>query len=287
MDDIQIFSSPAFGKIRTQMSASGEPLFCASDICTALGYANPRDAVAKHVEEGDVAKRDAWVETGVKADGTPAIRQTEMTFVNESGLYSLIFGSKLESAKGFKRWITSEVLPTIRKTGGYMVARTDESAEEVMARALLIAQDTLQRRDERIKMLESENQEQQQLLLAQGEQITEMQGEINKMLPKVSYYDQILNSKSTVTTTQIAQDYGMSAKKFNILLRNLKIQRKVGGQWILYSPYNTMGYVHSETFIPEGSTSGKVVMVSRWTQRGRLFLYEILKKDGVLPLIEQ
>lgn len=130
-------------------------------------------------------------------------------------------------------------------------------------------------------------EKQQKLLVAQTEQIRDL-NEVNaEMRIKVSYYDQILASKSTVTTTQIAQDYGMSAKKFNIELRNLKIQRKVGGQWILYAPYNTMGYVHSETFIPECSTTGKVVMVTKWTQKGRLFLYEILKQKGVLPLIER
>lgn len=287
MNTIQIFSNPAFGEVRIQIGASNEPLFCASDVCSALGYSNGRDAVAKHVDDPDVAKRDAWVETGKKTDGTPALRQTEMTFVNESGLYSLIFGSKLESAKAFKRWVTSEVLPSIRKQGGYMAAKADESAEEVMARALLIAQQTLQRRNERIKALESENRKQTQLLVAQSEQIKDLNETNAEMRVKVSYYDQILNSKSTVTTTQIAQDYGMSAKKFNIMLRNLKIQRKVGGQWILYSPYNTMGYVHSETFVPDGSVSGKVVMISRWTQKGRLFLYEILKKNDVYPLIER
>lgn len=130
-------------------------------------------------------------------------------------------------------------------------------------------------------------EEQQKLLVAQNEQIRDLNEANAEMRVKVSYYDQILASKSTVTTTQIAQDYGMSAKKFNIELRNLKIQRKVGGQWILYAPYNTMGYVHSETFIPECFTTGKVVMVTKWTQRGRLFLYEILKKKGVLPLIER
>lgn len=130
-------------------------------------------------------------------------------------------------------------------------------------------------------------EEQQKLLLAQGEQIAEKDRAIAELHERTSYLDQILNSKSTVTTTQIAQDYGMSAKKFNIELRNLKIQRKVGGQWILYAPYNTMGYVHSETFIPECSTTGKVVMTTKWTQKGRLFLYETLKKKGVLPLIER
>ncbi len=130
-------------------------------------------------------------------------------------------------------------------------------------------------------------EEQQKLLVAQNEQLRDLNEANAEMRVKVSYYDQILASKSTVTTTQIAQDYGMSAKKFNIELRNLKIQRKVGGQWILYAPYNTMGYVHSETFIPECSTTGKVVMTTKWTQKGRLFLYETLKKKGILPLIER
>lgn len=101
------------------MGASGEPLFCASDVCSALGYVNSRKAIADHVDEGDVTKRDTWVETGRKADGTTAFRQTEMVYINESGLYSLIFGSKLESAKSFKQWVTREVLPSIRKTGSY------------------------------------------------------------------------------------------------------------------------------------------------------------------------
>lgn len=130
-------------------------------------------------------------------------------------------------------------------------------------------------------------EEQQKLLVAQGQTIADQNAAIAELHERTSYLDQILNSKSTVTTTQIAQDYGMSAKKFNIELRNLKIQRKVGGQWILYAPYNTMGYVHSETFIPECSTTGKVIMVSKWTQKGRLFLYETLKKNGTLPLIER
>lgn len=130
-------------------------------------------------------------------------------------------------------------------------------------------------------------EEQQKLIIAQGQTISDLNEANDEMRVKVSYYDRILASKSTVTTTQIAQDYGMSAKKFNIELRNLKIQRKVGGQWILYSPYNTMGYVHSETFVPEKSTTGKAIMLTRWTQKGRLFLYEKLKKNNILPLIEQ
>ncbi len=129
-------------------------------------------------------------------------------------------------------------------------------------------------------------EEQQKLLLAQGQTIADQNMAIAELHQRTSYLDQILASKSTVTTTQIAQDYGMSAKKFNVELRSLRIQRKVGRQWILYAPYNTMGYVHSDTFIPD-KTNGKVVMNTKWTQKGRLFLYETLKEKGIIPLIEQ
>lgn len=121
--------------------------------------------------------------------------------------------------------------------------------------------------------------------MAQGAAIEEKDKAIADLSEKNSYLDEILQNPSTVLTTQIAADYGMSAKKFNQKLADMKIQRKVGGQWILYAPYNTMGYVHSETFIPKGSD--KVVMLTRWRQKGRLFLYEELKKLKILPLIER
>lgn len=105
MNEIQIFNSPQFGEIRTATYDNNEPLFCAADVCKALGYTNPRKAIADHSEQEDVTKRDTPTQGGIQ----------QMTFVNESGLYSLIFGSKLESAKQFKRWVTSEVLPEIRK----------------------------------------------------------------------------------------------------------------------------------------------------------------------------
>lgn len=168
-----------------------------------------------------------------------------------------------------------------------MVAKADESAEEVMARALLIAQQTLQRRDERIKSLENENQEQQQLLLAQGSQITEMQGAITEMQPKTNYCDIILKSPSTVTVTQIAQDYGMSAKAFNKLLHTIGVQRKVGRQWVLYAKYIANGYVQSHTEPMKNSSQGRTFTYSRWTQKGRIFLYHELRNRNVLPVIEQ
>ena len=131
-------------------------------------------------------------------------------------------------------------------------------------------------------------EEQQRQLEANSKEIVELNGAIAEMEPKVTYVDMILASKETVTTTQIAQDYGQSAKAFNVLLRNFGVQHKVGGQWVLYAKHLPFGYVQSDTFkiVHKNGTNG-TVMHTKWTQKGRLFLYDELKKHNVIPLIEQ
>lgn len=278
MTDIQIFSNPQFGEIRTLADEANEPMFCASDVCKALGYANPRDAISRHVDEGDVAKRDTPTTSGVQT----------MTFVNESGLYSLIFGSKLDSAKAFKKWVTSEVLPSIRRSGGYMVAKADETPEELMARCIVVANETINRRNKRIKALEAENSSQSAMIAEQHKEIASLMEAVEEMKPKVSYYETILASKELMTTTQIALDYGMSAQKLNNLLHQFGIQYKVKDQWILYSKYAQNGYVHSIP-IEITRTNGRreTKNNTQWRQKGRLFIYDTLKERGILPLIEQ
>ena len=174
------------------------------------------------------------------------LRQTNI--INESGLYSLILSSKLESARRFKRWVTSEVLPAIRRNGRYELEQQN-------------------------RLLESRN--------ALLEEISAQQK------PLTDYARNILSSTQTVTITQIAQDYGFSAVRFNELLMRLRIQHKVGGQWILYSPYLTKGYVQSfSSYFVMSDGEVQVKVHTRWTQSGRLFLYEELKKASILPLIE-
>lgn len=266
MNEIQIFNSPQFGEIRTATDDNNEPLFCAADVCKALGYVNGRDAISKHVDDPDVAKRDAWVTTGTKADGSEAKRQTLMTFVNESGLYSLIFGSKLESAKQFKRWVTSEVLPEIRKNGGYIRGNVDETPEELMARALAVAKQTLERVERERQQLANTNESQRIQLGIQDE-------EIKKAAPKVAYYDKVMQSNCTMTTTQIANGLGMPCHRLNKLLRDAGIQYKQSGQWLLRSPYTDFGLhaVRTQTYTHADGSIG-TSQYTVWNERGKRFI---------------
>lgn len=186
MNKIKIFENPAFGKIRTA-GTSEEPLFCAADVCKALGYANGRDAVTKHVDYPDVAKCDIGVVTGKRADGSDAIQFVTMTFVNESGLYALIFGSTMPQAKSFKHWVTSEILPSIRKTGKYGLPQT-------FAEALRLAAE----QQEKIER-------QQKALQESAHEIVVLNGVVMQMQPKVTFADAIVGSKASCLVGELAK----------------------------------------------------------------------------------
>ena len=241
MEDIVIFENQEFGAIRTMSDEQGNPLFCAKDVCDALGYDQARKAVQRHVDEGDGTKHTLIDSLG---------RKQQATFINESGLYSLILSSKLESAKRFKHWVTSEVLPSIRKQGGYMVARPDESDEVILARALQIMQATIQRRDEQIA----------------------------KLQPKADYADQVLESVDCFTTTQIAKGMGMTANELNRILCNKGIQYGQSGQYMLYAPYARQGLAQNRTktfYDLFGTLHTSTQLV--WTERGKEFIYKTLR----------
>jgi anti-repressor protein len=269
MNEIKIFDNAAFGQIRTA-GTSEEPLFCLADVCRAVELANP-SSVKGRLDKEDVQLIDLHalnITEGIKV-GNPMA-----TFVTESGFYDVILYSKSTKVKPFRKWITSEVLPSIRKTGKY---ETTFSVPKSFSEALMLAA----KQQERIELQEKELKQNAIEMLTLTEKVSEMQ-------PKVTYYDRILASKETLTVTQVAQDYGMSAKKFNILLRDLGIQHKVNGQWILYAKYLQRGYVHSYAVqIQHTDGSYTVKNCTEWTINGRLFLYEELKKHGLMPLIEQ
>lgn len=263
MNELKIFESPEFGTIRS-LELNGEPWFVGKDVAEVLGYREPRSAISKKVDEDD---------RGVAKMETPSGIQ-EMTIINESGLYSLILSSKLPTAKAFKRWVTSEVLPAIRKTGGYIPTTPQMSEQEIMAKAVQISMATIAQQKDAILALESRNAMQEQI--------------IHEMQPKADYTDMILQSKSVVNINQIAKDYGMTAQEMNKILHEIGVQYKQGGQWLLYKAYHSYGYTHSETFnITHRDGTPDVVMNTKWTQKGRLFLYEKLKEFGYLPMIEQ
>lgn len=273
---IQIFSNPQFGEIRTAGTAEN-PMFCLADVCNSLGLS--AKGVNQRLDDEVISNYPIKDSLG---------REQQMLFVNEDGLYDVILDSRKPEAKKFRKWVTGEVLPSIRKTGGYIAATNDMTDEEIMAKALLVAQSTIERRDQRIKELETANKQQQARLEQASCQISEMSKDIDVMKPKAEYYDMILNNKSTVLTTSIAQDYGMTAIAFNKVLADLGIQRKVAGQWILYTQYIKKGYMQSKPItITRRSGMKEVKYNSEWTQSGRIFLYDILKKNGILPMIER
>lgn len=261
MNELKIFENPEFGEIRT-IEIDGKPYFCGSDVAKALGYAKPRNAINQHCKGA--------LKQGVLTNGG----MQEMSFIPEGDIFRLVVHSKLPDAERFEVWVFDDVLPTIRRTGGYIPTTPQMSEQEIMAKAVQISMATIAQQKDVILALESRNAIQEQI--------------IHEMQPKADYTDMILQSKSVVNINQIAKDYGMTAQEMNKILHEIGIQYKQGGQWLLYKKYHSNGYTHSETFnITHRDGTPDVVMNTKWTQKGRLFLYEKLKEYGYLPMIER
>lgn len=247
MQELQTFNFEDL-PVRT-ITVDEETYFVGNDVAQILGYEDYRGAINKKVDTEDK----------LRSQIDYAGQKRSVTLINESGLYSLIFSSKLESAKRFKRWVTSEVLPAIRKHGIYA---TDNVIEQ-----------TLKDPDYIITVLTEYKKEKEQNLL--------LQQEIGELKPKADYVDEILKSTGTLATTQIAADYGISAQKSNKLLHEARLQRKVNKQWVLYSEHMGKSYTESDT-IPIVRSDGRedTVLQTRWTQKGRLKIHEIMTDFG-------
>ena len=326
---VAVFENPEFGTVRTATDEKGEPWFCAKDLCDVLGYKNSSCAVNQHVRSSDVAKRYvarlAKNRFGV-CEGKMQVVQ--MIFVNESGFYALVLGSKLPSAVKFKDWVTSVVLPQIRKTGGYIPVKEGESEEETIRNAEEILRATLKEKEmlleqqrklleeSRIQLAESRTQlEKNKVMLAQqvkligeqdveirrlngvvdeqvvdiarkGENIIHLEHQVDGLMPKAIYSDNVLDSVSCFTTTQVAKELGVTAQELNRSLCALHIQYYQSGQYMLYAEYAHMGLAKSRTrynaFLDPNCDGRKEKMGKAvthtylvWTEKGRKFIHDL------------
>jgi prophage antirepressor-like protein len=246
------FISKDFGAIRA-VEIGGQPWFVGKDVASVLGYGRPTKAIQDHIDDEDKDKIPIQDSIG---------RMRDTPIINESGLYCLILSSKLPSAKAFKRWVTAEVLPSLRKHSAYISEETLRQMQE----------DT-EFTDRLLEKLAVEQAKNGALL-----------DFISKSAQKVRYYDSVLQSKSAIQASIIAKDYGMSPASFNDLLHSIGVQYKIGRTWLLYSGLANKGYTVSRT---KPINDMETATFTCWTEKGRRFLYDVLKWYGILPLSER
>ena len=264
----QVFNHPQFGEICTVQQEEGKVLFKANDVARSLGYAEAAKAVRTHCK--GVSVLDTPIENQY---GTVVMQPTK--FISESDVYRLVMRSKLPEAEKFQDWVCEEVLPAIRKDGAYLSEKALQRAVTDPEFFIGLANAIRKEKEQRLE-IESCCTEQQLLIDRQKETIEELG-------KRSAYAETVLQNKDLVDITQIAQDYGLSGRRLNAILHEKRVQYKSGKQWILYAPYKGNGYVGSETSQLE---NGKTVMRTRWTQKGRLFINDLLKADGILQVHE-
>ena len=326
---VAVFENPEFGMVRTTINKKGEPWFCAKDLCDVLGYKKASEAVRQHVRPSDTVKRGvARIAKNRYGECNGKMQIVPMIFVNESGFYALVLGSKLATAVKFKDWVTSVVLPQIRKTGGYIPVKEGESEEETIRNAEEILRATLKKKEElleqqrklleesRIQLAESRTQlEKNKVMLAQqkkligeqdveirrlngvvdeqvvniarkGENIIHLEHQVDGLMPKAIYSDNVLDSVSCFTTTQVAKELGVTAQELNRSLCALHIQYYQSGQYMLYAEYAHMGLAKSRTrynaFLDPNCDGRKEKMGKAvthtylvWTEKGRKFIHDL------------
>lgn len=261
MTDVKIFNSPIFGELRVTRNEKGELLFCLKDVCDSLGL--QVGATAKRLEQQVISSINVLTNGGSQ----------QMYFVTEPDLYRCIFQSRKPTARKFQDWVFNEVLPSLRTTGAYVVTKEEDSEEDIIARGLIAAKAALARREQRIKELECENSQSKQVIEVQGERIA-------KDAPKVEYYEQTLNSKDCMTSSQVALDLGITAQELHNKLCQANIIYKQSGQWNLHKPYKSWKLHDTNTYTfpsSEGGTHTKVYTV--WTQRGRRFIIALFNNN--------
>lgn len=251
MTQLQIFKNNQFGEVRVATNENNESVFCLSDLCRILGLVSSQ--VMKRLEKGVVSIHPLQTAGGIQ----------QMNFVNEDGLCDVILDSRKQEAKAFRKWVTSEVLPSIRKHGAYL---TNETIEQV-----LTDPDTI------IKLATALKEERQQKEIYKNRVLLQ-EDVIKSNAPKVQYYEEVLQSQTEYTTTQIAKELGLSTNSLNDKLRKLKVQYKVNGTWVLTSKYQSQKYTGTKThhYLDKTGVS-QTSMLTVWTEKGRLFIHSLLK----------
>ena len=270
MNDVQIFNSPMFGDLRVVRDEKGELLFCLKDVCNSLELqvTKVKDRLTPYLPTIKVG-----VVTGKKSDGSDSIQYIDMYFVTEPDLYRCIFQSRKSSARKFQDWVFDEVLPALRKDGGYIVSTDEDTEEDIIARGLIAAKAALSRKEQRVRELEAQTEQQAQTIGIQ-------QKELTVAAPKVKYYDDTLASTDCLTTTQVADDLGISARALNQQLSNAGIQYFQSGSWHLKGKYREWQLASTRTYNyikGDGSTGTKVSLV--WNQRGKRFILALYNND--------
>ena len=298
---VAVFENPEFGMVRTTIDKKGEPWFCAKDLCDVLGYRRADNAVRQHVNPSDALKQCvARIAKNRYGECNGKMQVVPMIFVNESGFYALVLGSKLATAVKFKDWVTSVVLPQIRKTGGYIPVKEGESEEETIRNAEEILRATLKEKemlleqqkkligeqDEEIRRLNGVVDEQVVNIARKGENIIHLEHQVDGLMPKAIYSDNVLDSVSCFTTTQVAKELGVTAQELNRSLCALHIQYYQSGQYMLYAEYAHMGLAKSRTrynaFLDPNCDGRKEKMGKAvthtylvWTEKGRKFIHDL------------
>lgn len=294
--DVVVFENPEFGKVRTLTDKQGEPWFCGKDLCDVLGYKRPDHAVSQHVDEFDVLKQDIKLSGRFRKDGTRTERLQQVMFVNESGFYALLFGSKLPAGRKFKRWVTAEVLPQIRKNGCYQLQQDLEMKEKLIGEKekligeqtqdIALKQKLIGEQDVEIRRLNDVVGDQVVRLVKGSENILTLERQVDDLLPKALYSDNVLDSISCYTTTQVAKELGITAQELNRSLCALHIQYYQSGQYMLYAEYAHKGLAKSRTHFKSymaPASDGRSEKVGRvnthtylvWTEKGRKFIHDL------------
>lgn len=267
MEALQVFNNAEFGKVRT-LREGNDVLFAATDVAKALGYTNPQKAIRDHCKDHGCTIRSGVVKTGLKSDGTVYEQIGNIKFITKGNVIRLVANSTLPKAEEFESWIFDELVPTVLEKGGYIATNAEDSPESIMAKALMIADETLKRHQAMINQLHERNRMQSK--------------ELKLAAPKVEYYDTALSGEGTYSATDIAKDLGMSAKALNKKLHALGIQYKQHNTWYLYANYQDKGY---SKIIPNyitdknGETINRPSM--RWTELGRKFIKELYQKGKI------